>query len=92
MEYLIIIENGENNLSAYSPDVLGCVATGQTVEETLQNMKDALSFHLEDLFYQSEPIPQPQGIEKHLAEINIHTDDLFTFLTIDFNSIMAKAA
>ena len=92
MEYLIVIETGENNFSAYSPDVLGCVATGKTVEETVQRMKDALYFHLEDLYYRGEPIPQPQGLEEHLAEINQNDGDLFTFIGVDLDFNLAMAA
>lgn len=53
-KYLIVIESAENNWSAYSPEVLGCVATSHTVEETLQNMKQALYWRLEDLYQQGE--------------------------------------
>jgi len=53
-KYLVVIEKAENNYSAFSPDVLGCVATGKTIEKTIKNMKDALEFHLEG----DEEIPQ----------------------------------
>mgnify|MGYP000232906902 CR=1 FL=1 len=36
--FLIVIEKAENNYSAYSPDLPGCVATGKTVEEVESNM------------------------------------------------------
>ena len=49
MKYLVIIEKSENNYSAYSPDVLGCVTTAKTVEETLSMMKEALEFHFEGM-------------------------------------------
>ena len=45
--FLVVIEKGENNYSAYSPDLPGCVATGSTQEETIENMKQAIQFHLE---------------------------------------------
>ncbi|OAD21057.1 Uncharacterized protein family UPF0150 domain protein [Candidatus Thiomargarita nelsonii] len=92
MDYLIVIEKGENNFSAYSPDVLGCVATGKTIEETVQRMRDALFFHLEDLYYQDEPIPQAQGLEKHLAEINSNAGDFFTFVWVDLSPVLTEAA
>ena len=47
--FLVIVEEGENNLSAYSPDLPGCIATGETYDETLQNMYEAIEFHLEAL-------------------------------------------
>ena len=63
-KYLVIIEKAENNYSAFSPDVLGCVASGDTVEETTLLMKDALQFHLED----ERNVPRPKGISQHIAD------------------------
>jgi predicted RNase H-like HicB family nuclease len=47
--YRIIIEKAGDNFSAYSPDLPGCVATGSTREETENNMKEAIDFHIEGL-------------------------------------------
>ena len=45
----VCIEKADNNYSAYAPEVLGCVSTGPSIEETRANMVAALTFHLEDL-------------------------------------------
>jgi len=58
-KYIIIIEKTPNNYSAYCPDLPGCIATGATVEETIQRMKKAVEFHLEGLKREKLPIPQP---------------------------------
>ncbi len=42
----IIIEEGDGNYSAYSPDHPGCVATGDTVKEVQSNMFSALAMHV----------------------------------------------
>lgn len=42
MEYTILLERGKNNWSSYCPDLPGCVSTGKTKEETIQNMKEAI--------------------------------------------------
>jgi predicted RNase H-like HicB family nuclease len=47
--FLVIVEKAGKNYSAYSPDLPGCVATGDTPEETLENMKCAIEMHLEGL-------------------------------------------
>jgi predicted RNase H-like HicB family nuclease len=44
---VVFIERAENNYSAFSNDLPGCVATGQTIEETLENMSEAIRWHLE---------------------------------------------
>jgi predicted RNase H-like HicB family nuclease len=57
--YAIVIEHGEHNLSAYVPDLPGCVTTGRTVEEIERNMKEAIEFHLEGMREDGDPIPEP---------------------------------
>ena len=59
MRYLIIIEKAGDNYSAYAPDVDGCIAAGDTVEETVQLMKEALEFHLESFSEDRLAIPEP---------------------------------
>ena len=54
LRYLVVIENAGSNFSAFCPDVPGCVATGDTVENTVKNMKEALEFHLKDEIELSE--------------------------------------
>jgi predicted RNase H-like HicB family nuclease len=55
--FLIIIEEGEHNYSAYVPDLPGCVATGRTREEVEKNMREAIILHLEGMAEDQEPIP-----------------------------------
>jgi predicted RNase H-like HicB family nuclease len=59
VRYAVVIENAEGNFSAYVPDLPGCVATGSTVEETEQAIRDAIQFHLEGMREDGVPIPQP---------------------------------
>lgn len=57
--YAVIYENGPHNLSAYAPDLPGCASVGRTVEETRANMKEAITFHLDLMLRDGEPIPEP---------------------------------
>jgi predicted RNase H-like HicB family nuclease len=59
LAFTIIVESGPENYSAYAPDLPGCVATGDTVEETIEQMKEAIAYHLEGLAEDGLPIPQP---------------------------------
>ena len=60
--YLILIEGGSpSNYGAWSPDVQGCVATGDTVEECVEEMRAALASHLELMHESGEAIPEPSG-------------------------------
>lgn len=62
MKYAIIIEKGESNYSAYVPDLPGCVTTGSTIDETMQNMKEAIDFHIEGLLLEGLIVPKPSTI------------------------------
>ena len=57
MNYAIILVPGPNNWGAFSPNVPGCVAVGDTAEEALSSYQEALEFHLEDLREQGLPMP-----------------------------------
>lgn len=60
MKYLVVVEKTKNNYSAYVPDLLGCVATGQTPEEVQTNIRAAIALHLEGLREDGIAIPEPQ--------------------------------
>ena len=57
--YTVIIEKAENNYGAWAPDLPGCISTGQTVAETVTNMREAIAFHLEGVREDGDPIPVP---------------------------------
>jgi len=58
-QYAVIYKQGPTNWSAYVPDLPGCVAAGDTREETEQLMKEAIEIHLEAMREDGEPIPEP---------------------------------
>jgi predicted RNase H-like HicB family nuclease len=68
MKYLVIIEPTSTGFSAYSPDLPGSVSTGATRQECEQNMREAMSFHIEGLREEGEPIPQP-GTTAAIVEV-----------------------
>ena len=59
MRYAIIIEKSENNYGAWAPDLPGCVAVGDTVEEVEQLMREAIELHLAGMREDGDPIPPP---------------------------------
>ena len=61
MRYAIVIEKAENNYAAYLPDLPGCVATGQTIEETEQQIREAIDLHLRGMREDGLPVPEPSS-------------------------------
>jgi predicted RNase H-like HicB family nuclease len=57
MRYAVVIEKAGNNYGAYVPDLPGCIATGDTVEEVEANIRDAIEMHIEGMLEDGLPIP-----------------------------------
>ena len=61
MRYAIVIEKGENNFAAYVPDLPGCMASGETIEETESQIREAIDLHLRGMREDGLPIPEPSS-------------------------------
>ena len=66
MKYAVVIENAGTNFSAYVPDLPGCVATGQSFEETENEIRLAIQFHLDGMKQNGRPIPKPSSIVEYV--------------------------
>ena len=60
--FLVVIERAGRNYSAYSPDLPGCIATGETREEVERNIHKAIQMHVEGLREDNLPIPKGESI------------------------------
>ncbi len=65
--FLVVIEKANGNYSAYSPDLPGCVATGDTREQTEQHMHEAIRMHVDGLLEDGLPIPESQAFAEYIA-------------------------
>jgi predicted RNase H-like HicB family nuclease len=61
-KYAVIVERGLDNMSAYVPDLPGCITTGKTVEEIAHNIRDAIELHLEGMAEDGEQIPESRTL------------------------------
>ncbi len=61
--YVILIERAaDGGFGAWCPDLPGCVALGDTYQECVAEMHDAITLHLEGLREAGEPIPAPSAV------------------------------
>ena len=65
--FLVVIEKANNNYSAYSPDLPGCVATGATHEDTEKNMYEAIEMHIQGLIEDESPIPESKSFAEYVV-------------------------
>lgn len=66
MRYAVVIERAASNYSAYVPDLPGCVATGATLAQVEQEIREAISFHLEGLREDGEDVPDPASLVEYV--------------------------
>ena len=62
MRYLVVVEKGGQSYGAYVPDLPGCIAAGDTKEEVLALIREAIELHLEGLRDSGEKVPPPSSI------------------------------
>ena len=56
-EYTIVIEDAGTNFAAYVIGLDGVITTGKTVDEILENMREAIPFHLEGMRLNGDQLP-----------------------------------
>jgi predicted RNase H-like HicB family nuclease len=69
-KYAIVIEKvPDSNYSAYVPDLPGCIATADTLDEIKRLMQEGIEFHLQGMREDGDPIPEPTT-EVDYAEVS----------------------
>lgn len=67
MRYLVVLEQGPASFGAYVPDLPGCVAAGDTRDEALRLIREAIELHIEDLKQLGQPVPPPSSTGELIA-------------------------
>ena len=66
MKYVAIIEEGANSFGAYVPDLPGCAVVGQTREEALQLIREAVELHVSSMREHGDPLPEPSSSTEYV--------------------------
>jgi predicted RNase H-like HicB family nuclease len=64
--FLIVVERAAGNFSSCSPDLPGCIATGETREEVEANMYEAIQMHVEGMKEDGLPIPESESFAEYV--------------------------
>jgi predicted RNase H-like HicB family nuclease len=59
MKYAIVIERGPTSYGATVPDLPGCVAVGESLDEVQQLIREAIDEHVTFLRDEGQPVPEP---------------------------------
>lgn len=61
MRYMVVIERGESSWGAHVPDLPGCVAVGETRDEVIGLIREAIGLHIDGLRREGLPVPKPSS-------------------------------
>ncbi|TAJ94169.1 MAG: type II toxin-antitoxin system HicB family antitoxin [Gammaproteobacteria bacterium] len=61
MKYAVVIEKGKRGFGAYVPDLPGCVAAGETYDEVLRLIQEAIELHIDGLREDGINVPPPSS-------------------------------
>jgi len=67
--FSVLIERDKDGYFAFCPELQGCYSQGDTYEEALENIRDAIHLHLEDRLESGEEIPQPESVSLTSLEL-----------------------
>ncbi len=70
-KFSVIIEKDIDGYFAFCPELQGCYTQGDTYEEVLGNIKDAIRIHVEDRIENGEDIPQAESVSLTLMEVAV---------------------
>jgi len=68
-KFTVVIEKDEHGYFAYCPELQGCYTQGETYEEALENIKDAIKLHVEDRLACGEEISQAESVSLTIVEV-----------------------
>jgi predicted RNase H-like HicB family nuclease len=69
VKYTVIVEKGTSSWGAYVPDLPGCIAAGESRDEVMQLIKEAVDIHIEGLKEDGQPMPEPRSFGE-LVEVD----------------------
>ena len=69
--FSIVIEKDEEGYFTFCPELQGCYTQGDTYEEVLENIKDAIRLHVNDRLDAGEEVPQAQSVSLTSLEVAV---------------------
>ncbi|RKZ43878.1 MAG: hypothetical protein DRR16_29305 [Candidatus Parabeggiatoa sp. nov. 3] len=91
MNFPVVVHKDSD--SAYGvtvPDLPGCFSAGDTLDEALENTKEAIACHIEGLLMDDEFLPIPQAIEKHYQNPD-YSDGIWDSVRVDISTISGNS-
>lgn len=69
--FSVVIEHDEEGYFAFCPELQGCYTQGESYEEVLENIKDAIRLHVEDRLKNGEEVPHVDSVSLTSLEVAV---------------------
>ncbi|GEM_PF-193064 len=91
MRYPVVIhKDRDSDYGVTVPDLPGCFSAGETTEEALDNVVEAIECHLEGLLFDGEAVPEAHAIEAHQHNPD-YAEGTWALVTVDLSRLTSKA-
>lgn len=90
MRYPVVIhKDTDSDYGVTVPDLPGCFSAGETLDEALNEVVEAIECHVEGLLIDGDPIPAPKSIEYHQKNSDFE-DGVWAVVAVDINKLSGK--
>lgn len=91
MRYPVVLhKDPESDYGVSVPDLPGCFSAGESLDDALQQVVEAIECHLEGLLLDGEPIPTPGSVETHQSNPD-YADGIWAVVSIDISKLSGKS-
>jgi len=91
MRYPIVIHKDfDSNYGVTVPDIPGCFSAGDTMDDALTQVVEAIECHIEGLLLDKEPLPMPKSIEHHQNNPD-YTEGTWAVVSVDLSKLSGKS-
>jgi predicted RNase H-like HicB family nuclease len=90
MQYPVVIhKDPDSDYGVTVPDLPGCFSAGDTMDEALREVVEAIECHIEGLLMDKEPAPLPMTVEYHQNNPD-YADGVWAIVTVDISKLSGK--
>ena len=90
MRYPVVIhKDPESDYGVTVPDLPGCFSAGETLDDAMKEVVEAIECHIEGMLMDGEPIPTPKTVEYHQSNLE-YADGVWAVVSVDITKLSGK--
>jgi predicted RNase H-like HicB family nuclease len=91
MRYPVVIhKDPDSDYGVTVPDLPGCFSAGDTIDDALVQVVEAIECHVEGMMMDDEPIPLPRSIEYHRTNPD-YEGGIWALVSVDLSKLSGKS-